>query len=101
MTIFDTTAPAAPTTLHVRTVPGLPVSVRIVTTPTSTLAIGAAPWRHARRLAALPLFSGACLYVLTGSEARIGKTTGLDQRHAFRGDGQNLHKDASLLSSIA
>lgn len=80
MIMFDPTAPTAPTTMHVRTTPGLPASVRIVSTPTSTLTIGAAPWRHARRLAALPLFSGACLYVLTGSEARIGKTTGLDAR---------------------
>lgn len=80
MNMFDLTAPMAPTTLHVCTVPGLPASMRIVTTPTSTLAIGTAPWRHARRLAALPAFSGACLYVLTGTEARIGRTTGLAAR---------------------
>ena len=30
MIMFDPTAPAAPTTMHVRPVPGLPASVRIV-----------------------------------------------------------------------
>ncbi len=80
MTIIDVTAPPAPTTLHVRSVPGLPASIRLVTTPTSTLVIGAAPWRHARRLAGMPIFAGPCVYILTGEEARIGKTTGLEAR---------------------
>jgi hypothetical protein len=80
MTIVDTTAPLAPTTTHVRTVSGLPASVRLVTTPTCTLTIGAAPWRHARRLAAMPIFAGPCVYILSGKEARIGKSTGLAAR---------------------
>ncbi|MDU0341103.1 hypothetical protein [Bosea rubneri] len=80
MHIFDPTAPMAPTTMHVRTVADLPASVRFVTTPTSTLTIGAAPWRHARRLAQMPVFSGPCIYVLAGDEIRIGKSTGLAAR---------------------
>lgn len=80
MNMFDTTAPMAPTTLHVRTVADLPASVRLVTTPTSTLTVGAAPWRHARRLAQMPVFAGACIYVLAGDEMRIGKSTGLAAR---------------------
>ena len=42
MTILDLPAPVAPTTMHVRTRPGLPASVRLVTTRTSTLVVGAA-----------------------------------------------------------
>ena len=80
MHVFDPTAPRAPTTTHVRTVSGLPASVRLVTTPTCTLTIGAAPWRHARRLATLPIFAGPCVYILAGKEVRIGKSTGLAAR---------------------
>jgi hypothetical protein len=80
MTIITMTAPSAPTKTHVLYPSGLPTSGRIVTTPTSTLTVGTAPWRHAGRLANLPPFAGHCVYILTGAEARIGKTGGADKR---------------------
>jgi hypothetical protein len=80
MTIITMTAPCAPPKTHVVNPPGLPTSGRLVTTPTSTLTVGAAPWRHAGRLANLAPFAGHCVYILTGAEARIGKTGGAEKR---------------------
>ena len=80
MTILDLPAPVAPTTMHVRTRPGLPASDRLVTTRTSTLVVGAAPWEQARCLAALPEFSSPAVYALVGSGGRIGRTGDLGQR---------------------
>lgn len=80
MTIITPAVPSAPPKVHVINPPGLPPSGRLVTTPTSTLVVGTAPWRHGARLAGLAVFTGPCVYILSGAGARIGKTGAIGKR---------------------